>query len=329
MKMIGFTVSSFMGLLTILCCCFSAHSQLTRNFYAQTCPNLTRIVAGEVIKAVFNDTGIAAALLRLHFHDCFVNGCDGSLLLDVSDGEKFALPNVNSVRGYEVIDAIKTAVEKRCSGVVSCADIATLAARDSVVLSGGPFWTVPLGRRDGLVANQTGANNNLPSPFESLDSIIAKFSDHGLNITDVVALSGAHTIGKAKCSLFANRLFDFNSTGAPDSTLEAILLSALQTLCPQGGDGNVTAFLDQNSTKIFDNHYFKNLLNNKGLLSSDQVLYSSDLAATTTRSLVETYSNSSRTFAANFANSMIKMGNISPLTGSNGQIRANCRVVNS
>lgn len=223
--------------------------------------------------------------------------------------------------------------------------------------SGGPFWLVPLGRRDGLVANQSGANNNLPSPFEPLDSIIAKFRDQGLNITDVVALSGknvsirimnvtastslqslktivsshagAHTIGKAKCFLFANRLFNFNSSGAPDSTLEADLLSDLQTLCPQGGDGNVSAFLDQNSTKIFDNHYFKNLVNNKGVLSSDQILFSSDLAATTTRSLVQTYSTSSRAFGNGFVNSMIKMGSIRPLTESNGQIRANCRVVNS
>ncbi|KAL9679090.1 hypothetical protein QQ045_016944 [Rhodiola kirilowii] len=303
--------------------------QLTPDFYSQTCPNLSRIVRREVISAMRTETRMAASLIRLHFHDCFVNGCDGSLLLDGSEGEKFALPNVNSVRGFEVIDSIKTAVESACSGIVSCADIVTLAARDSVLLSGGPSWRVPLGRRDGLVANQTGANSNLPSPFEPLDSIISKFTDVGLNITDVVALSGAHTFGQAKCSLFSNRLFDFNSTAAPDTTLDASLLSDLQTLCPQGGDGNVTAPLDSNSTDYFDNHYFKNLLNNKGLLSSDQILFSSDLAVSTTRTLVQSYSNSSGLFFFDFANSMIKMAGISPLTGSNGEIRANCRVVNS
>ena len=61
-------------------------------------------------------------------------GCDGSVLLDGSDGEQFALPNVNSLRRLEVIDSIKSAVENSCSGVVSCADILTLAARDSVLL---------------------------------------------------------------------------------------------------------------------------------------------------------------------------------------------------
>jgi peroxidase len=110
--------------------------------------------------------------------------------LDLSDGEKFALPNLNSVRGFEVVDNIKSSVENACSGVVSCADIIAIAARDSVLLSGGPTWKVLLGRRDGLVANKSGANNSLPSPFETLDIIIKKFADVGLNVKDVVSLSG-------------------------------------------------------------------------------------------------------------------------------------------
>ena len=56
------------------------------------------------------------------------------MLLDGSDSEKFAAPNRNSARGFEVIDAIKTAVEGQCSGVVSCANILAIAARDSVLL---------------------------------------------------------------------------------------------------------------------------------------------------------------------------------------------------
>ena len=56
--------------------------------------------------------------------------------------------------------------------------------------SGGKSYRVLLGRRDGMVANQTGANSNLPSPFDPLATVIDKFSVHGLNLTDVVALQG-------------------------------------------------------------------------------------------------------------------------------------------
>jgi Peroxidase len=56
--------------------------------------------------------------------------------------------------------------------------------------SGGPSWRVLLGRRDGLVANQSGANSGLPAPIDSISTVISKFNDVGLNTTDVVALSG-------------------------------------------------------------------------------------------------------------------------------------------
>ncbi|KAK6937050.1 hem peroxidase [Dillenia turbinata] len=309
----------------LLLSCFSVKSQLTTNFYSSTCPNLLTIVRKQVQNAIKTETRMAASLLRLHFHDCFVDGCDGSVLLDGSDGEKFAGPNLNSARGFEVVDAIKSAVESQCSGVVSCADILAIAARDSVLLSGGPSWKVLLGRRDGLVANQTGANTNLPSPFDTLDTIITKFANVGLNNTDVVALSGAHTIGLARCVTFSNRLYNFSTTDAVDPTLDTAMAADLQSLCPVNGDGNKTTSLDRNSTDLFDSHYFTNLVNNKGLLSSDQILFSSDEASSTTKAIVERYTNSS-IFFTDFVNSMINMGNISPLTGSNGQIRTNCRV---
>ncbi|KAL0286900.1 UNVERIFIED_CONTAM: Peroxidase N [Sesamum calycinum] len=309
--------------------CGVVRSQLTVDFYSTSCPNLLTVVRREVKNAIRNEMRMAASLLRLHFHDCFVNGCDGSVLLDGSDGEKFAAPNLNSARGFEVIDAIKSAVESACPAVVSCADILTIAARDSVLLSGGPSWKVLLGRRDGLVSNQTGANLSLPSPFESLDAIIAKFAAVGLNTTDVVALSGGHTIGLSRCAFFSNRLSNFSGTGAPDSTLNSSLIPDLQAACPANGDGNNTVALDVNSRDLFDNHYFVNLVNGRGILQSDQSLLSSDLALSTTKNIAQLYSNNSAVFFGDFVNSMIKMGSISPLTGSNGEIRKNCRVVNS
>jgi len=139
---------------------------------------------------------------------------------------------------------------------------------------------------------------------------------------------GAHTIGRARCTFFSNRLSNFSGTGAPDTTLDTAMLSDLQSLC-QNGDGNQTAVLDRNSSDLFDNHYFKNLVSGKGLLSSDQILFSSDEANSTSKPLVESYISNSGLFFGDFANSMIKMGNINPKTGSDGEIRKNCRVINS
>ncbi|KAG9459818.1 hypothetical protein H6P81_004326 [Aristolochia fimbriata] len=314
--------------LLLYCLSISARAQLSTTFYDSTCPKVLQVVRREVKAALKNEMRMGASLLRLHFHDCFVNGCDGSVLLDGDDGEKSAAPNINSARGFDVVDTIKTAVENECSEVVSCTDILAIAARDAVLLSGGPSWKVPLGRRDGLVANQSGANNGLPAPFETIPQITAKFAAVGLNITDVVSLSGSHTFGLARCATFSSRLFNFSGTGAADTTMDPDMVSDLQSLCPQNGDGNATTALDRNSTDLFDNHYFKNLVNGKGLLQSDQILFSSDDANATTKSLVQQYSQNSSLFFSDFVSSMIKMSSISPLTGTSGEIRKNCRVVN-
>ena len=72
-----------------------------------------------------------------------MKGCDGSVLLaDTATfkGEQGALPNVNSLRGFEVIESIKVELERQCPGVVSCADILAVAARDSVVTVSKYFY---------------------------------------------------------------------------------------------------------------------------------------------------------------------------------------------
>ncbi|QCD97529.1 peroxidase A2-like [Vigna unguiculata] len=307
-----------------------SNAQLSSTFYSTTCPNVSSIVRSVIQQALQSDTRIAASLTRLHFHDCFVNGCDGSLLLDqggnITLSEKNAVPNNNSARGFNVVDNIKTSLENSCPGVVSCADILALAAEASVSLGGGPSWTVLLGRRDGLIANQSGANTSIPAPTESLANVTAKFAAVGLNITDLVALSGAHTFGRAQCRFFNQRLFNFSGTGNPDPTLNSSYLATLQQNCPQNGSGNTLNNLDPSSPDTFDNNYFQNLLNNQGLLQTDQELFSTSGSATI--SIVNTFANNQTAFFQAFAQSMINMGNISPLTGSQGEIRSDCKKVN-
>ncbi|CAA7048292.1 unnamed protein product [Microthlaspi erraticum] len=301
-------------------------SNLDYRFYDRSCPRLQMIVKSGVWKAFKVDSRIAASILRLHFHDCFVNGCDGSILLEDTEdfrGEKNARPNRNSVRGFEVIENIKSDIESSCPLTVSCADIVALAAREAVVLTGGPFWPVPLGRRDSLTASEQAANTNLPSPFEPLANITAKFVALGLDLKDVVVLSGAHTIGFAQCFVFKHRLFNFKGSGQPDPNLAAssVLLSKLKNTCPNvdSSDSKLAA-LDAASAVKFDNAYYVNLMNNVGLLDSDQTLMTDSTAA----ALVKSYSENPYLFSRDFAVSMVKMGNIGVMTGSDGVIRAKC-----
>ncbi|RLN22892.1 peroxidase 72-like [Panicum miliaceum] len=297
-------------------------------FYDHSCPRAKDIVRSVVARAVARETRMAASLVRLHFHDCFVKGCDASVLLDNSTGivsEKGSNPNKNSLRGFEVVDEIKAALEAACPGIVSCADIIALAARDSTVLVGGPSWDVPLGRRDSLGASIQGSNNDIPAPNNTLPTIVTKFKRQGLDVADVVALSGAHTIGLSRCTSFRQRLYNQTGNGMADATLDASYAARLRQGCPRsGGDGNLFP-LDLATPARFDNLYFRNILAGRGLLSSDEVLLTKSAE---TAALVKAYAADVDLFFRHFAQSMVKMGNISPLTGAQGEVRKNCRRLN-
>lgn len=300
----------------------NSSAQLSTGFYSRSCPNLFSTVKSSVQSAISKEARMGASLLRLFFHDCFVNGCDGSILLDDTSsftGEKSANPNRNSVRGFDVVDNIKSAVENVCSGVVSCADILAIAARDSVVTLGGPSWNVKLGRRDARTASRAAANNGIPPPTSNLNALTSRFSALGLSTRDLVALSGSHTIGQARCTSFRARIYN-------ETNLDPSFARTRQGNCPRAsgsGDNNLAPLDLQTPTK-FDNNYFNNLVNQRGLLHSDQQLFSGG----STNSIVSTYVNNPNTFQSDFASAMIKMGDISPLTGSNGEIRKNCRRIN-
>ncbi|KAG8046000.1 hypothetical protein GUJ93_ZPchr0008g12114 [Zizania palustris] len=333
--------TSFMGSLLVMLCLVSplllagaVHSEpwwygLFPQFYDRSCPQAKDIVRSIVAQAVAREPRMAASLVRLHFHDCFVKGCDASVLLDNSSSivsEKGSNPNRNSLRGFELVDEIKVALEEACHGTVSCADILALAARDSTVLVGGPYWQVPLGRRDSLDASIQGSNNDIPAPNDTLSTIITKFKLQGLNLVDVVALSGGHTIGMSRCTSFRQRLYNQTGNGMADVTLDVSYAAQLRQGCPQsGGDDNLFP-LEFVSPAKFDNLYFKNILSGKGLLSSDQVLLTQNAE---TAALVNAYAADVDVFFQQFAQSMVNMGNISPLTGSQGEVRKNCRRLNS
>nr|BAA77389.1 peroxidase 3 [Scutellaria baicalensis] len=297
-----------------------SNAQLSANFYNTTCPNLLTIIRNAVNSAVSSDTRMGASLLRLHFHDCFVNGCDASVLLDDRTGftgEKTAGPNANSLRGFDVIDNIKTLVEGSCPNIVSCSDILSVAARDGVVAVGGPSWAVALGRRDSTTASLNAANTQIPGPGLNLNALITSFSNKGFTAREMVALSGSHTIGQARCTTFRGRIYN-------DTNINGAFATGLRANCPRSGGDNNLAPLDNVSPARFNNDYYRNLIGLRGLLHSDQELFNNGTADAQVRA----YSTNSAAFFNDFANAMVKMSNLSPLTGTNGQIRRNCRRTN-
>ncbi|KAG0518179.1 hypothetical protein BDA96_09G153200 [Sorghum bicolor] len=294
-----------------------AGAALSSRFYDHSCPGAYNVVRRVIQDARVSDPRLPASLIRLHFHDCFVNvRLRWILLLDddlpAIQTEKNVPANNNSARGFPVVDGIKRALEQACPGIVSCADILALAAEISVELNrartnwaqaGGPRWRVLLGRRDGTTTNVQSAKN-LPSPFDSLAKLQEKFRNVNLDDTDLVALQGAHTFGKVQCQFTRHNC----SAGQPQGALEN---------------------LDQVTPTVFDNKYYGNLLHGQAQLPSDQVMLSDPAAPRTTAPVVHRFASNQKDFFTNFVASMIKMGNISPLTGKDGEIRKNCRRVNS
>ncbi|KAE8637150.1 hypothetical protein Csa_015108 [Cucumis sativus] len=237
-------------------------AKLQLNFYSNSCPQAEAIVRSVMHKAFIREPRSVASVMRFQFHDCFVNGCDASMLLDDTPtmlGEKLSLANINSLRSYEVVDEVKETLEKVCPGIVSCADIIIMASRDAVFLTGGPDWPVELGRLDSLTASQEDSDQIMPSPRANATSLIDLFSKYNLSVKDLVALSGSHSIGKGRCFSIMFRLYNQSGTGRPDPAIEPRFREELFKRCPHGVDENVTLNLDS-TPYVFDNQYFKDLV---------------------------------------------------------------------
>ncbi|XP_047339125.1 peroxidase 12-like [Impatiens glandulifera] len=314
----------FLLLVAAAAAATAAAPGLSWNFYDSSCPKLESIVRKQLTKVFKDDVGQAAGLLRLHFHDCFVQGCDGSVLLDGSAGgpsEKSAIPNLTlRKQAFKIIDDLRRRVHKDCGRIVSCSDIVALAARDSVYLTGGPDYDLPLGRRDGVnFATEAATFANLVGPTANTTTILTRFAAKNLDIVDSVALSGGHTIGISHCPAFTNRLYP-----TQDPIMDKTFANNLKLTCPAPDTDN-TADFDIRSPNKFDNKYFVDLMNRQGLLTSDQDLYTD----TRTKGIVTDFAVNQDLFFDKFANAMVKMGQVSVLTGGDGEIRANCSVRNS
>jgi len=300
-------------------------------YYRHTCPEAEAIVSAAVAKAVRANPGIAPSLIRMHFHDCFVRGCDGSILIDSTPGnkaEKDSPVNNPSLKGFEVIDEVKSILEAKCRNVVSCADILAFAARDSAYQAGGLIWEVEAGRKDGRISRASDIPGNIPTPQFNVNQLEQNFAAKHMSQEDMVTLSGAHSIGVSHCSSFsANRLYNFSGTGQQDPSIDPGFALLLKAKCPiQNSDSNFdpTVPLDSLTPSILDGKYYWDLQLKRGVLTSDQTLMSNP----STSEMVKINSVYPFIWGKKFGSAMVKMGAIDVLTGSNGEIRKVCRIIN-
>ncbi|KQK21559.1 peroxidase 2 [Brachypodium distachyon] len=315
-------------LLLAVGCQASPYWPLEVGFYHDKCPQAEAVVKGVVANAIAQNPGNGAALIRMLFHDCFVEGCDASILLDATPfsptPEKTSPPNDPTLRGFELIDAIKDAVEAACPGVVSCADILAFAARDaSCVLSGGKAdFTMPGGRRDGTYSNASEPLKFLVPPTSTLAELVDSFVVKGLNTEDLVILSGAHTVGRSHCSSFVpDRLL------SPASDIGSGFAAFLRGQCPAdatAGGNDAVVMQDVVTPDALDRQYYKNVLSHTVLFSSDAALLTSE----ETVRMVMDNANIPGWWEDRFKTSMVKMASIEVKTGFQGQIRKNCRAIN-
>ncbi|CAN6290649.1 unnamed protein product [Urochloa humidicola] len=292
-----------------------ASAQLDKAFYKTTCPGAEQVILDVVTKRFKQDVGIAAGLLRLVFHDCFTNGCDASILIDPLSNqasEKEAGPNI-SVRGYDVIDEIKEELEKKCPGVVSCADIVAGAARDAVKLTGGPAYEVPMGRRDSLTSNRDDADS-LPGPDIAVPKLIDEFAKQGFTLQEMIAmLAGGHSIGICRC-------FFIETDAAP---IDPEFKKNISAACDGKDQGNVP--MDAASPNVFDDSYFGLALAKKMPLTVDRLVGMDPK----TEPVLKAFQAKPTDFVPTFTKAMEKLSVLKVLTGKDGEVRKSCSEFNT
>jgi peroxidase len=214
-----------------------------------------------------------------------------------------------------LIEDIRAKVHAQCGATVSCADITVLATRDAVSLAGGPAFSVSLGRLDSLAPASDSDVFKLPPPTATVDELLSAFSAAGLaDPADLVSLSGAHTVGKARCSAFG-------AATAPGA--DGDVTRCVTEACSAAGSGDRLRDLDFLTPTAFDNLYFVEL----ALRKSNGVMLPSDQALVTdprTSWLVQGFADNHWWFFDQFKTSMIKMSNLRGPQGNVGEVRRSC-----
>jgi len=303
---------------------FPGNSEIQLNYYSESCPNAEEIVKQQVIK-LYNEHGnTAVSWIRTLFHDCMVKSCDASILLESINGiqsEKISTRNMG-MRNFKYINTIKDALEDACPMTVSCADIVALSARDGAVMLGGPHIEMKTGRKDSKESHLAEIDMMLPNHNDSMLYVLSRFESVGINVEGTVALLGAHSVGRVHCLNIVDRLYP-----TVDTTLDPNYAEYLKRRCPhpQPNPHDVEyARSDLQTPMTLDNMYYKNIMNNRGLLIVDQQLISNPI----TSPFVEKMASDNDYFHNEFSKALLTLSENNPIGEEEGEVRRDCRFVN-
>ncbi|KAI3886603.1 hypothetical protein MKW92_003325 [Papaver armeniacum] len=304
--------------------------------------------------------------LRLFFHDCYVQGCDGSVLIlptDDNNSERNASINL-SLAGdaFDIVDKAKAALEKECPGVVSCSDILAILARDAVhwvsylhllmlIKNVDSFYFATCQHWCGKDVKgfdceficcaqwegphwevEKGRRDGLISNATEAQLLMPKSDE---NITTLIR--GFESIGLSTADLvtlsgahtigFTHCIEFASRIFHNDTTLNSTIREKVILSCPFPKiDRNVAEALDQTSEFVFDNKFYKSLRQRKGLLLTDHVLAFGENDVS--QKLVYRYSEDQELFFQEFAKAMVKLGRVGVKTGNEGEIRRDCKKFN-
>lgn len=136
--------------------------------------------------------------------------------------------------------------------------------------------------------------------------------------------AAAHSIGFSHCGKFSDRIYNFNSGDRVDPTLNKAYAAELKGKCPRNVDPRIAIDMDPTTPRAFDNVYYMNLEQGKGLFTSDQVLQTDARS----RPTVDLWARNSTAFQQAFVTAMTKLGRVGVKTGRQGNIRRDCGVLN-
>ncbi|WZZ25217.1 hypothetical protein YC2023_008618 [Brassica napus] len=297
---------------------------LMMNFYKDTCPQAEDIIREQVKLLYKRHKNTAFSWLRNIFHDCAVESCDASLLLDSTRRELGEKEHDRSfgLRNFRYIEEIKEALERECPGVVSCSDILVLSAREGIEAVGGPHIPLKTGRRDGRKSRTDMLESYLPDHNESISVILEKFKSIGIDTPGLVALLGSHSVGRTHCVKLVHRLYP-----EVDPSLNPDHVPHMLHKCPDSiPDPKAVQYVrnDRGTPMVLDNNYYRNILDNKGLLLVDHQLAHDKR----TRPIVKKMAKDQAYFFKEFTRAIQILSENNPLTGSKGEIRKQCNLAN-